>query len=157
MSKNQTLVEKAAQFAMEAHNGQTRKYTGAPYWTHPNRVAHLVAQETDDPEVIAAAYLHDTVEDTAVTLQDIDREFGTTVTGLVNRLTNRYTKEAYPEWNREKRKMLEANRLAHVSDEAKLIKRMDIADNTADIVRHDPAFAKVYLKEKAYLLERMGF
>jgi guanosine-3',5'-bis(diphosphate) 3'-pyrophosphohydrolase len=63
-------VERARIFAMAAHSavGQTRKYTGEPYWTHTQAVADRVAQLADaTEEQIAAAHLHDTLEDTAVT------------------------------------------------------------------------------------------
>jgi (p)ppGpp synthase/HD superfamily hydrolase len=152
----ENLLDRAAEFAWEAHNGQTRKYSGEPYFVHPNRVAHLVARETDDVEVIAAAYLHDVLEDTDTTAEELYAEFGARVTCFVIELTDQYTREVYPLLNRRERKKREADRMADISDEAKLIKRMDIADNTSDIVQNDPSFATVYLKEKAYLLERMG-
>src|SRR5688572_28437114 len=84
------LVEKARQFATAAHRGvgQTRKYTGEPYDEHLRRVAPLVECLTDDPELIAAAWLHDVVEDTPVTLEEVEREFGHGVRELVGALTD---------------------------------------------------------------------
>ena len=78
---------------------------------------------------------------------------GSTVAGLVLELTDVYTSAAYPQLNRAARKALECERLATVSAKAKLIKRMDIADNTKTIVACDPKFAKIYLREKEALLE----
>lgn len=149
------IIERARLFATFAHCGQVRKYTGDPYVVHPIAVAAAVTCLTDSLEVVAAAYLHDTIEDTEVTYQHIADFFGTRVAGLVLELTDVYTHESHPTFNRALRKKLEAQRLSRVSDDAKLIKRCDIADNTKSIVDHDPDFAFVYLAEKAYLLRCM--
>jgi len=68
--------------------GQQRKYNNQPYDVHLHAVAKLVASVTDDPEMIAAAWLHDTVEDTPATLDDIAESFGTAVAELVESLTD---------------------------------------------------------------------
>lgn len=80
-SSNQCLVERARLFAIAAHaaTGQTRKYTGEPYWRHPEEVARLVSQFGHTPEMLAAAWLHDVVEDTGVDVALIRAEFGDTV------------------------------------------------------------------------------
>ena len=77
------LFEKAARFALDAHAGQVRKASGTPYILHPMEVAAIAASLTGDPCVLAAAMLHDTVEDTSVTAADIEREFGPRVAALV--------------------------------------------------------------------------
>src|SRR6186997_1818080 len=86
----QDLVEHARQFATAAHRGvgQLRKYTGQPYEEHLRRVAAIVEGFTDDREMIAAAWLHDVVEDTPATIEDIGREFGPGVRDLVDALTD---------------------------------------------------------------------
>ncbi len=86
--KDATLIERAAAFARKAHQGQTRKYSGIPYVTHPEAVAHLVAERTDKPELIAAAYLHDTMEDCGVSCGEIAGLFGAEVAEIVSSLTN---------------------------------------------------------------------
>ena len=149
-------IQHATVFATQAHSGQKRKYTGDDYIVHPIAVAKLVAEKGGSEDQIIAALLHDTVEDTDVTLRDVLETFGASVAVLVQELTDVYTHEAYPEDNRAVRKNAEAMRLAHVSDEAKLIKLCDMMDNTSTIVEHDPGFAKVYLVEKARLYEVMG-
>ena len=58
------IVKRASEFASKAHNGQVRKYTGEPYFGHPVEVMEIVSEVIDDPEVHAAALLHDVVEDT---------------------------------------------------------------------------------------------
>ena len=67
MNGDKQMIQKAAVFAAKAHEGMMRKGSKIPYIYHPMEVALIVAQMTDDPEVIAAAYLHDVLEDTSVT------------------------------------------------------------------------------------------
>lgn len=151
-----TLIGKAISFAVEAHGEQKRKYTGEPYWRHPMRVADwLVAVGTPwgsiwDDEVIAAAWLHDVVEDTPFTLENIKDEFGSKVAQLVGELTN--PSKQYPELNRAARKKMDREALALVSPEAKSIKLADILDNTPSIVQYGGDFAKIYVGEMKLLL-----
>lgn len=79
-----SLFDKAAQFAIEAHSGAERRGKGFPYIIHPMEAAAIVATVTNDPEMIAAAILHDTVEDTDVTIEQIEEQFGPRVARLVN-------------------------------------------------------------------------
>lgn len=147
-----TLTYKARHFAAFAHSGQRRKYTDEPYILHPESVAWLVAEGGGTEQMVAAAWLHDVLEDTIVTQAEIYVHFGFEVSQLVRELTDVYTSALYPDMNRGERKRLEAERLAGCSHAARTIKRCDMADNTRSIVEHDPGFAAVYLEEKAYLL-----
>ncbi|EPC03233.1 phosphohydrolase [Litchfieldella anticariensis FP35 = DSM 16096] len=151
------ITERAALFSRAAHQavGQRRKYTGEPYWRHPMAVAEIVSTvETATAEMIAAALLHDVLEDTGVTAMDIEECFGQRVAILVQELTDQFTD---PEiGNRAHRKALERDRLAEISPEAQTIKYADLIDNTGSIVARDPGFARVYLAEKRQLLERMA-
>jgi (p)ppGpp synthase/HD superfamily hydrolase len=151
-----SLRSKAMRFAEEAHRGVTRRYTGEPYVTHPFNVAMLVSTATADEEVVAAALLHDVLEDTAVSLDEITAAFGPRVAALVVEVTDVYTAKRHPDLNRVSRKALERERLATVSNEAKTIKLADLVDNTGSIMTHDPNFGRVYLKEKELLLEALG-
>lgn len=146
-----TLVEKAEIFASAAHAaiGQVRKYTGAPYRTHLAAVASLVGTVTDDAEMLAAAWLHDTVEDTRITFADIERVFGFRVTALVRDLTDVSRPE---DGNRRARKALDRQHTAAAHPDAKTIKLADLIDNTRSIVARDRQFSKVYLGEKELLL-----
>ncbi|MFC3284453.1 HD domain-containing protein [Litchfieldella rifensis] len=150
------IAERAALFSRAAHQavGQRRKYSGEPYWHHPVAVAKTVsAVETATPEMIAAALLHDVLEDTGVTAMDIQECFGERVAILVHELTDQFID---PEiGNRAHRKALERDRLAEVSPEAQTIKYADLIDNTISIVARDLGFARVYLAEKRRLLEVM--
>ena len=111
--------------------------------------------------MIAAALLHDVLEDTKVTHSELrvflhnvfSVEISEKILSLVVELTDVFTKENFPDNNRKERKQLEALRLAYVSDEAKQIKLVDIEHNSESILEHDPKFAKVFLEEKKYLLK----
>lgn len=156
-----SIYEKAKQFAVEAHGSinQLRKYTNEPYHVHVLAVAELVSAQTSDEEVLAAACLHDVLEDVAPFKPEygpgaIHREFGKRVLQLVVELTDVYTKENFPDLNRAKRKKLEAERLAQVSEEAKLIKRADLYDNNKTLM--GTSFERVWLEEKAVLDSIIG-
>lgn len=77
------LFDKAITFAVEKHSGDFRKGTETPYIVHPMEAAAIVATMTNDENILAAAVLHDTVEDTDATIEDIEREFGPEVAKLV--------------------------------------------------------------------------
>lgn len=81
------MIREAADFAKKAHEGTFRKGSRIPYIYHPMEVALIVAQMTDDEEVIAAAYLHDVLEDTAVTPEELEAAFGRRVLELVQEET----------------------------------------------------------------------
>jgi hypothetical protein len=146
------LIQRARRYATEVHEriSQRRKYTLAPYDVHLKAVADLVASVTSDPEMIAAAWLHDTVEDTPTTFEDLEREFGREVMLLVMELTD---VSAPSDGNRAVRKELDRRHLTGSSPRAKTIKLADLIDNTGDIAKHDPRFSRVYLPEMASLLE----
>ena len=149
------LVERASDYATRAHQriDQRRKYSKQPYHVHLEAVAKIVASVTDDPEMIAAAWLHDTVEDTPATLEDIEEHFGQSVAELVEELTD-ISKPS--DGNRAKRKAIDRSYLAQASARAKTVKLADLIDNCEDITKHDRRFARVYLPEMGALLEVLG-
>jgi hypothetical protein len=146
------LIRRARRYATEAHSriNHRRKYSLEPYDVHLKDVAGIVATVSDDPEMIAAAWLHDVVEDTPASFLDIEREFGHGLAELVGELTD---VSRPSDGNRATRKAIDRTRLAGVSSRAKTIKLADLIDNCRDICGHDPEFAKVYLTEMASLLE----
>lgn len=77
------IFDRAICFAAEKHSGQTRKMSSAPYIIHPLEVASIVGTMTDDREILAASVLHDTVEDTDTTIEEINESFGKRVALLV--------------------------------------------------------------------------
>lgn len=80
---NTGLFDRATLFATQAHSGTERRSKGYPYIIHCMEAASIVATITNDPEMLAAAILHDTVEDTEVTIDQIRSEFGDRVADLV--------------------------------------------------------------------------
>ena len=144
------LVQRAILFATEAHHGQTRKYTGEPYIVHPLEVMEIVKTVPHTPEMLAAAVLHDVVEDTDVTLSDIWNEFGYKVRQLVADLTDISVPS---DGNRKARKHLDLIHTAKALPQSKTVKLADLISNSKSITEHDPKFAKVYMKEKAALLK----
>jgi len=146
------LVDRAREFATAAHRGvgQLRKYTGQPYDEHLHRVAEIVRTVTDDPEMLAAGWLHDVVEDTPTTIEEIGREFGPGVRELVDALTD----VSRPHHgNRVVRKALDREHLAAAPARAQTVKLADLIDNCDDICKHAPGFGRVYLEEMGLLLD----
>jgi len=148
------LIERARIFAIAAHSakGQVRKYTNEPYWHHSQNVAGLVESVSHTDEMIAAAWLHDVVEDTDVTIETIRLEFGDNVAELVNWLTD---VSRPSDGNRAVRKAIDREHTAQSPAEAQTVKFADIIDNVSSIVKYDPSFAKVYLEEKKLLIDVM--
>jgi (p)ppGpp synthase/HD superfamily hydrolase len=147
------IIEKARVFATAAHASaaQLRKYTNEPYIVHPAEVAGIVDSiEGATAEMVAAAWLHDVVEDTGVTIEIIRAEFGEKVAELVGWLTD----VSRPDHgNRAARKAIDRAHTAMASAEAQTIKLADLISNCTSIVEHDENFAKTYLEEKRLLLE----
>ena len=149
-----TIVERARVFATAAHAavGQLRKYTFEPYIVHPAEVAGIVEGAGGTEAMVAAAWLHDTVEDTGVTIETIRAEFGSEVAEIVGWLTDVSRPE---QGNRAVRKAIDRAHTAAAPGAAQTVKLADLISNTRSITAHDPEFAKVYLAEKRALLEVM--
>ena len=147
-----TLVEHARIFATAAHAdvGQTRKYTGEPYVVHPIEVASIVKNAGGTEAMVAAALLHDVLEDTGVTFDLLVDQFGSEVAELVLWLTDVSRPE---DGNRSTRKALDRQHSAAAPADAQTVKVADLISNTRSIVAHDPGFAKTYLEEKRLLLD----
>ena len=153
MGEADDLEARALAFAKTAHQsiGQTRKYTGEPYIVHPIAVAEIVRSVPHTPEMIAAAYLHDVVEDTPVTIEEIRSAFGDKVAELVDWLTDVSRPE---DGNRRTRRELDLRHTAKAPRDAKTIKLADLIDNSVTIAKHDRrGFWPVYRREKLALLE----
>jgi (p)ppGpp synthase/HD superfamily hydrolase len=149
-----TLEDRARTFATAAHAAvaQLRKYTNEPYIVHPAEVVSILKTRPHDPEMVAAAWLHDVVEDTGVSIEVIRAEFGSKVSDLVGWLTDVSRPE---QGNRATRKAIDRAHTAAAPAEAQTIKLCDLISNTRSIVEHDAEFARVYLAEKRLLLEVM--
>lgn len=146
------MEHRAKEFATLYHASidQRRKYTDEPYINHPAAVAEIVRGVPHTEAMICAAWLHDVVEDTPCDLDEVERVFGFEVAELVEMLTD-VSKPS--DGNRADRKTIDREHTAKANRAAKTIKLADLIDNSRSIVEHDPDFAKVYLKEKAMLIE----
>lgn len=154
MKEQSPVVMLASAFAHAAHGavGQKRKYDGIDYIAHPYRVAQIVANAGGTDDMVAAAWLHDVVEDTAIERGMIAYFFGEHVAQLVVECSHIDRTNDARKLNRFERTAIELARAADISPEAKTIKLADLLDNTSSICQHDPEFAKVYMPEKRRLL-----
>jgi (p)ppGpp synthase/HD superfamily hydrolase len=146
------IEQNAMIFAFEKHSevNQKRKYSGRHYIVHPAAVADLVRNIDHAPPMLAAAWLHDTVEDTKATLEEVHAMFGQEVYMLVEMLTDISKPE---DGNRKRRKEIDRQHTAKANPPAKTIKLADLIHNSKSIIEKDPGFAKVYLREMRALLE----
>lgn len=127
---NTDLFDKAAKFAIDAHRGGERKGKGYPYILHPMEAAIVVSSLTTDPEMLAAAMLHDTVEDTPVTIEQIRQEFGERVASLVHHETSPLPHDA--PWC--DRKQAQADLIAASPKDSKIVAIGDKLSNLRAIV-----------------------
>jgi (p)ppGpp synthase/HD superfamily hydrolase len=149
------LILKARGFALGAHAGmgQVRKFTGEPYHNHPFRAAEMAEAHYCDWEVICGCYLHDTVEDTWVTIKLIHQEFGPVVRRIVEGVTNPATLGNSPDLNRAQRFALNLAHLKEQDHGSKEVRLFDVFDNLRDAEVCDAKFVNMLLDEKPIVLE----
>ena len=130
-----SILDKAIVFAVKAHQGIERKGKGFPYIVHPMEAVSIAATMTNDQDLLAAAALHDTVEDTSVTLKDIEREFGKRVADLVEAESDIVFegKNREESWRLRKEEAIE--RLSKATNEAKIVALSDKLSNIRAIYR----------------------
>ncbi len=135
------IFEKALAFAIKAHEGQTRKRDDIPFTLHPCEAASIAATLTNDREILAAVVLHDTVEDTDTTIDDIREAMGERVAELVAGETeNKYEKLSRTEsWKLRKEKSLD--HLKNTSDIG--VKIMWLSDKLSNV----RSFCRQYMQE----------
>lgn len=148
MSSNR--VNEAYNFASRKHFGQVRKYTGEPYINHPEEVSKIVESVNHTEDMLCAALMHDCIEDTDCSFDEIKDLFGENTALLVNWLSDISKPE---HGNRATRKAIDRVWISQAPSEAKTIKLADLISNSKSICEHDKDFAKVYIKEKELLLE----
>lgn len=156
------IIQNIQNFADESHGDQKRKYSPDRYIVHPIRVMKLCSEYTNDVCILAAALLHDVLEDTKVKedemrkflLTQLDEKKANRTLNLVKELTDEYTKAKYPLLNRRKRKEKEHKRIAGVSAEAQTIKYADLIDNAREIISQDADFAPKYVHEAKDILRQ---
>jgi len=143
-------LHRAISFAVQAHMGQDRKYSKVPYIAHPLSVMQIVRTVTDDETMLIAAVLHDVVEDTPITSDEIFTKFGRRVGELVDDLTDVSQPE---DGNREYRKNKDREHTAAAHPDAKTVKLADLIHNAESIIAADANFAVTFMREKEALLE----
>lgn len=135
MSTHMETVLRAAAFAAEKHRKQRRKDVEAsPYINHPIQLAYILVQaDIEDPIVLAAALLHDTVEDTETTLDELEIVFGFEIARIVAECTDD------KKLDKLERKQAQVDHAAKLSPRAKLVKLADKIANVSDIDGAPPA------------------
>ena len=129
------LLDRAIVFAVRAHAGTERRGKGFPYIVHPMEAVEIVATITNDQELLAAAALHDTVEDTGVTTEQIRAEFGERIASLVASESDVVIDGSSLEQSWHARKQAAIDRLARASHDAKIVALGDKLSNMRAIAR----------------------
>lgn len=130
------LVLEATEFARDKHRGQTRKDADlSPYINHPIDVARMLYEiaAVEDPEILAAALLHDTLEDTKTTAEELESKFGQRVLSIVKEVSD---DKSLP---KDERKRLQIEHAVELSKDAVLIKLADKISNVRDIINSPPS------------------
>jgi guanosine-3',5'-bis(diphosphate) 3'-pyrophosphohydrolase len=144
-------ISAALNFAQIKHQGQIRELSGLPYVNHPISVSHILKSYTADPEILIAALLHDTLEDTRTSFQEIENRFGNRVASLVQELTS-----DKQESKRLGKAIYLSEKMLHMSDAALLIKLADRLDNISDLTSAAPTeFSKKYLAETFFIIKNI--
>lgn len=130
-----SLLDKAIIFAVKAHANTERRGKGFPYIVHPMEAVEIVATMTPDQELLAAAALHDTIEDTDVTVEEIRAEFGERVAKIVYNESDQFEAGVSEEDSWRSRKQVAIDRLARVSIESKMVALGDKLSNMRAIWR----------------------
>lgn len=129
------LLDRAIIYAVKAHAGTERRGKGFPYIVHPMEAVEIVATITPDQEILAAAALHDTVEDTDITIEQIRAEFGDRIASLVGAETDDVVDGQSEEESWHDRKLAAINRLSKASKDAKTVALGDKLSNMRAIAR----------------------
>lgn len=156
--------QKVYDFVAEQHGTQVRKYSGEPYVEHCIEVAELVYKYVPSEFLWTTAMCHDLLEDTKCTFEMLsdyleqigfsDMQSQIMILDVIA-LSDEFTVEHYPDWNRSIRKKKEAIKIGGAGANVHTIKYADIISNTRSIVAYDSKFALTYLPEKVQLLHYM--
>jgi len=147
-------IEKSKEFAEKAHAGVNRKFSGEPYVEHPKRVAEIVKLYKKDSHalghLISASHLHDTIEDTNTTVEDLKELFHGLVVSLVQELTS--DKEKIKEMGKTE---YLSHKMINMSSWALVIKLADRLDNVSDLKTSSPKFREKYVPETKTILNNL--
>ena len=128
-----TLLDRAIQFAVKAHGGTERRGKGFPYVVHPLEAVAIAATISPDQEILAAAALHDVLEDTWVTAEELEKEFGHRVTQLVMEETDKFFAGISEAQSWTERKKIAMERLKNASRDAKIVAMGDKLSNAREM------------------------
>lgn len=137
-------------FIKERHAGQLRKLSKEFYVVHPIKVAKILKTMNENDDLVKAAYLHDTIEDTNTTFEELRQKFGLKVANLVKELTS--DRSAIKELGKAQ---YLAKKMNDMSMDALTIKLADRLDNVSDLNASDLEFTRKYLKETQFILENL--
>ena len=148
------LLARAILFAVQAHHNTERRGKGFPYIVHPLEAMEIVATITPDQELLAAAVLHDTIEDTDVTVEQLREQFGERIASLVHDESDQFTEGVSEEDSWHDRKKAAIDRLAAASRDAKIVAMGDKLSNMRAIWRDyqlkgDELWSIFHVKDKA--------
>ena len=148
------LLDRAIIFAVQAHHNTERRGKGFPYIVHPMEAVEIVSTITADQELLAAAALHDTIEDTDVTVEQIREAFGNRVAELVHAESDQFTEGVSEEDSWHDRKQAAIDRLATASHDAKIVAMGDKLSNMRAIwrdyqIKGDELWNIFHVKDKA--------
>ena len=148
------LMDRAIVFAVKAHHNTERRGKGFPYIIHPLEAVEIVATMTTDQELLAAAALHDTIEDTDVTVEQLRAQFGDRIAELVHSESDQFTEGVSEEDSWHDRKQAAIDRLAAASHDAKIVALGDKLSNMRAIwrdyqVKGDALWSIFHVKDKA--------
>ena len=129
------LLDRAIMFAFKAHSGTERRGKGFPYIVHPMEALEIVSTMTSDQELLAAAVLHDTVEDTYVTIDHIREEFGDRIASIVDAESDKGIEGRSEDDSWHSRKKGAIERLAKASRDTKMVALGDKLSNMRAIAR----------------------
>lgn len=129
------LLDRAIFFAVKAHHNTERRGKGFPYIVHPMEAMEIVSTITSDQELLAAAALHDTIEDTDVTVEQLREMFGERIAELVYAESDQFSEGVSEEDSWHERKQAAIDRLAAASHDAKIVAMGDKLSNMRAIWR----------------------
>lgn len=150
------IVEKAEKFAKEKHNGEIRRFSGEPYFNHVKRVSENIKKYKKShrsEELVAAAFLHDTLEDTNTDYKELKENFGELIASLVKELSNNEE-----EIEHSSKKSYLAEKMAdpeQMSSWGLCLKLSDRLDNISDLDKTNPEFRKRYIDETLYIIKTL--
>ena len=145
------MIIKAKILSEKAHEKQKRKFDGSPYSVHPDSVAKIILENKSSKhinELVSSAYLHDVIEDTGITFEQLLAEFGYMVASIVLEVTNEFSLvKVYGKKN------YMSNKVLTLTNYGLVVKLADRLDNVSDLYLADKNFRERYIDETKYVIQ----